>query len=296
MKETLQRASVIVGSVVCSTFLSASAWAQTSSFTATYTGQGSGATTCGATMNITGQEPTTGTHPVFLYMVGTTETYNNNGAATAAVAGMASRGYVAASIQYDSGSFGNCSQIGGKAKCIFNAASSASAVSKLCSRASADCSKGIVVGGFSQGSVIADLAKNFDSRVQAAWGMGDWTTYSFFNLSSCVANGNRTLASDHLRVINGQADTFGGSNLRNQLQTLTGFSCGSSAFNCLQNNGSGWYLVQNGQVSDGQADHCYMRNGGCFASQTNIDAGWQNGTDVWEVNANLNWLTGFTQH
>jgi hypothetical protein len=271
----------------------------TTSFTATYTGQGNNATTCNTSFSITGQEPsTTGTFPVFLYMIGTTES-STNASATAAVAGMASRGFVAASIAYNSGTFSNCATISGKARCIFNGASSTSALSVLCSRAKADCSKGVVVGGFSQGAVIATLAKNFDSRVQAAWGMGDGVTYSIFNLTSCMGNGNRTLTSDRLRAVDGEQDMFIGpnaSNVRSQFLTLTGLSCGSTATNCLQSNGSGWYIVQNGQVADGSADHCYMRTAGnnCTASQNSLDAGWQNGTDPWELNANLDWLKTFT--
>jgi hypothetical protein len=100
--------------------------AATASFTGTYTGQGSNATTCNTSFNINGQEPTDGNrHPVFLYIVGTTET-STDASASAAVTGMANRGFVAATIQYDSGSFGNCSQIGGKAQCIFNSNSNPS--------------------------------------------------------------------------------------------------------------------------------------------------------------------------
>lgn len=285
-----------------STVLLAMIWgamlhAQTSSFTDTYTGQGSGASTCNTTFNITGKEPSaSGTFPVFVYMVGTTESFNNNGAEANAVSGMAARGFVAASIQYDSGQFGNCTQISGKAKCIFNPASAASAISKLCTRAKADCNKGVLVGGFSQGAVIATLARNFDARVQAAWGMGDGVTYSFFNLNACMANGNRSLPSDHLRVVNGQSDQFLGpqiGSVRNQSQTLTGFNCGSSATSCLQSNGSGWIIVLSAQVSSNNADHCYMRSNGCSSSQTTNDPGWLNGQDPWELNANLNWLSGF---
>src|SRR5262245_35266232 len=247
-------------SFVSALLLSSSSWALTS-FTATYSGKGSGSG-CASTFNISGQEPdAVGTYPVFVYAVGTSENFQN-GAATAAVAGMANRGYVAATVQYSNGSFGNCSAISAKAQCMFNPSSAGSAITRLCSRAKADCSKGIVVGGFSQGSIIADLAKNFDARVQAAWGMGDWTTYIIFNLSSCVANGSRALASDHLRIVNGGSDVFGGSSSRTQLQNITGVSCGSSGVNCLQANGSGWYLVQNNQVGDGSADHCYMRASG----------------------------------
>jgi hypothetical protein len=147
--------------------------------------------------------------------------------------------------------------------------------------------------------IMADLAKNFDARVQAAWGMGDGGSYTIlFNLT-CVGNGNRALASDHLRVIDGQADGFLARNtnaVRGQLQTLTGFNCGASAFSCLQANGSGRYIVQNGQVQDESADHCYSRRTGAASGTRTISTrDGRTAGDPWELNANLDWLTGFTQ-
>jgi hypothetical protein len=224
----------IIGSGLSALLLTTSAWAQTTGFTATY--QGTNNTNCNTSYSIDGEEPSaSGQYPVFLYMVGTTESFNN-ASAMAAVQGMANRGYVAGAIQYDSGSFGSCSQIAAKAACIFNPNNSKSAVEALCSRAKADCTKGILVGGFSQGAVIATLAKNTDSRVQAAWGMGDGVAYSTYNLSSCMANGNRTLPSDRLRAVNGQADQFTGSTEAKQqtnMQSLTGFTCASGSTSCL---------------------------------------------------------------
>jgi hypothetical protein len=298
MGKTYGKNHVIIGSALSVFLLTGSAWAQTTSFTATY--QGTNSTTCNTSFSIDGEEPTAaGAYPVFLYMVGTTETFSN-ASATAAVQGMANLGYVAGTIQYDSGSFGSCSQIGAKAACIFNPNSSTSAVEVLCSRAKADCSKGIVVAGFSQGAVIATLAKNTDSRVQAAYGMGDGVSYTqIFNLSSCMANGNRTLPSDRLRAVNGDKDQFTGSSESAQqtnMQSLTGFTCASGSTSCLQSNGSGWIIVQDAQTEADDADHCYMRDGGCNASQNSLDTGWKSGTANWELNANLNWLQGFTSH
>jgi len=281
----------------------------TAAFTATYTGQGAGATTCDTSFAITGQEPTTpGRNPVFLYMIGTGETATN-ASATAAVASMASRGFVAATIAYDSPTFGSCAALQGKARCIFDASSSTSAVAALCGRPGADCSKGIVVGGFSQGSVIATQAKNYDARVQAAWGMGDGVRYTIlFDLNSCQANGNHALPSSRLRAVVGERDQFVGNGLfgllpgtaaavRTQLQSLTGVSCAADAFNCLQSGGSGWYVVQNAQAQDGSADHCYMRaSGDCGGSENSLDAGWQSGSEPWGLNANLDWLNGFVSH
>ena len=281
----------------------------TTGFTTTYTGQGAAASTCNTSFTITGQEPTaSGTFPVFLYMVGTGETATN-APATAAVARMASLGFVAGTVDYNAGTFDNCAGIRGKASCMFNPSSSSSAVSRLCSRAKADCSKGIVVGGFSQGAVIATQAKNFDARVQAAWGIGDGVQYTaIFNLSSCQADGNHALASNRLRAIVGQRDQFVGNGalgigagtaaaVRTQLTSLTGLACSSTAFDCLRSDGSGWYIVQNNQVQDGAADHCFMRaSGDCLGNQNDLDAGWLNGSDPWELTASLNWLNGFVTH
>lgn len=250
--------------------------------------------------SISGLEPSeAGSYPVFLYMVGTTENYQN-GAAQAAVEGMAQRGYVAATVQYSNTFFGSCSNISGKAEYIFEQSNSNSAVNKICARGKADCSKGIVVGGFSQGAVIAALAKNFDSRVEAAYGMGLGVQYSFYDLRSCLADGNRVLPSERLRAVNGEADDFMGQNassVRSQLEQLTGLSGGSSAYSVTTANGSGWYMVSHGEVEDGYADHCYMRQGGCLASQSgsNLDPAWTIDTAPWQLNFNLDWLTNFTQ-
>lgn len=266
------------------------------SFTTTYRNGSS----CLSSYNIKGVEPdASGTNPVFLYFVGTTENYDNANA-MAAVNAMAAKGFVAATIQYPNSSFGSCSTIGSRAKCAFNAGSANSAIAKLCSRAKADCSKGIVVAGFSQGSIIATLAKNYDSRVAAAYGLGTHASYSVYDLGSCMANGRHTLPANRLRIVNGEKDTFGGGNaiaVRNQAQTVTGRSCGSSAYECLAADGSGWRMVRDSEVQDRSADHCYMRaSGDCVGSQSFNDSGWASGTATWSMGPALNWLNGFVRH
>jgi len=129
---------------------------------------------------------------------------------------------------------------------------------------------------------VALLAKNYDSRVQAAYGMGVSNVYSTYNLSSCVSNGNRTLQSDRLRAVDGEKDVFAGgsqSAVQSSLQNVTGDTCKSGSYSCLSGNNSGWLIVKNSQVQDGSADHCYMRaSGGCLGSQNSLDAGWKSGT------------------
>jgi hypothetical protein len=234
---------------------------------------------------------------VFIYIVGTSETYNN-AAAMAAVNDMASKGYVAASVDYAASQFGTCSVLSAKSSCMFDPNSALSAVSQLCSRAKPDCSKGIVVGGFSQGAILALLAKNYDARVQAAYGMGMSNVYSTYDLSTCVSNGNRTLPSDRLRAVDGERDNFAGgtqSAVQTSLQNVTGLKCAAGSYACMNSNSSGWIIVKNSQVTDGSADHCYMRaSGDCFGSQNSLDSNWNNGTANWSKDANLQWLTNFT--
>lgn len=305
MKKTLFKRLFMTAVIASTAALGATSWAGTISFSMTYTGASTSGGSCGTTYNISGVEPaTTGTtYPVYIYMVGTTESYNN-ASAMATVNAMAAKGYVAATVDYATSQFGNCSVLSSKSSCIFNPNSTASAVSQLCSRANADCSKGIVVGGFSQGSILAILAKNYDSRVQAAYGTGVSNKYSSYDLSSCVSNGKRTLTSDRLRAVDGEKDTYAGGNgftsgtqsgVQASLQNVTGLTCASGSYSCMNSNNSGWIIVKNSGVADSSADHCYMRaSGDCGGSQNSLDSGWKSGTANWEMDANLQWLTNFT--
>lgn len=295
MKMVFSRKSFTVWSLLLTVLFSTSSWA-VDTFTMSYEGKG-GRSGCNSTFAIYGEEPSeAGTYPVYVYTVGTWEDPQSV-LAMANITEMANRGYVAASVAYDNNSFGDCSKIGGRAECIYDATSSSSAVSRLCSRAKADCSKGIVAGGLSQGSVVATLGKNWDARVQAVYGTGIGVKYDRFDLTACMADGNRTLSSDRLRAVNGEVDNFFGENPddgRANLEALTGLSCGSDAYSCFRTNSSGWYMVQNSEVSDGEADHCYMMDGGC--SSTNpLDPTFENGTESWSLGTNLDWLTNFTQ-
>ena len=85
------------------------------------------------------------------------------------------------------------------------------------------------------------------------------------------------------------------SSVRAQLQELTGLACTSTSTSCTRSNDSGWYIVKHAEASDGNADHCYMRQGGCLASQNTLDQKWLAGTYSWSIDSNLQWLTNFTQ-
>jgi hypothetical protein len=294
MKNGLIKRALIPGVFATSILLSFAVSAAGTSFAMVYSGNTESGGSCGSTYNIAGVEPSTaGTYPVYIYMVGTTENYNN-AAAMATVNAMASKGYVAAAIQYANLTApSTCSVLASKASCIFDANSPASAVSQICSRTKADCSKGIVVGGFSQGSLLSVLAKNYDSRVQAAYALGLSNKYtSMYDFSSCVGNGKRTLQSDRLRAVDGESDELIGDEQAG-LQSVTGYTCPTGSASCLSSNNSGWIIVKNSQVSDLSADHCYMRSWTCAGGNT-LDPNWKSGTQNWAMEPNLQWLTNFT--
>ena len=143
---------------------------------------------------------------------------------------MAKRGFVAAAVDYNTlATLTNmiCAQVKNKATCVYNPSKANSAVNKLCARARADCSKGIVVAGLSQGSFMAMIAKDYDARVRAAYVLGagnDQSTQYFNNMSACLDAGLRKLPGDRLRAVNGESDA-NWPPMQKQLEAITGKSC-----------------------------------------------------------------------
>jgi len=291
------KTKTLIRAVLACAFAVASSYAAAqTSFTATY--KGGSTSSCGTTYSISGKEPTaSGKYPVYVHIGGTGETYNGAWASAAVDAAVA-KGFVAATVQYDNASFGTCSTIGQRAKCIFNASNANSAIAKLCSRAKADCSKGIVTGGLSQGSIISVLSRDYDSRIRASMGQGTGSTYTAaYNLQSCMANGKHAQPGSNLRIINGERDMFVGGTeaiARSQAELVTGITCsGLSPTSCIKSDGSGWAIVKDANVLDLYADHCFMGLGTYGAQCTGVlavDTNYQYGSGVWALPATMTWL------
>jgi len=274
----------------------------TSTFTMTngyFSTDRNGACSSAFKRSMVGAEPTDpGTFPVFVYLTGTNMPFNGPDAQPF-VQDMAARGFVAATVQYDSSSYPTCSLMTKKASCIFNAGSANSAISQLCGRAKADCGKGVVVSGFSQGANLAALAKNYDARVRAGYMIGHGDKASgIIDVSSCADNANTVLLPSQMRSINGENDEFFGGNasgVRQQLQKVVGVSCAGS-WNCLQADGSGWQMVRASEVADGTANHCYYFQNGNRACTSNngFDLTWRTGSSSWSLGPSLDWLAGRT--
>jgi hypothetical protein len=257
--------------------------------------------TCSASFKktIVGSEPSdAGTFPVFIYLTGTAMPFNGADAQPF-IQEMAARGFVAATVQYDNAAYPTCNLMTKKASCIYNGSSATSAISKLCSRTKADCSKGVVVSGFSQGANLSALAKNYDTRVRAGYllGHGDKAA-GLIDVSSCADDARTALLPSQMRSINGENDEFFGNNangVRQQLQKVVGVSCPGS-WSCIQADGSGWQMVRPSELADGTANHCYYYLNGDRSCQTNTgyDPTWRNGSSPWSLGPSLDWLVSRT--
>lgn len=245
---------------------------------------------CSAKQSLIGHEPAaSGKYPVAVWLTGTLADYAGEGA-LAFTRSMASLGFVAASVEYTNNSYPSCSTLTTRASCVFNASSSGSAIAKLCARAKADCSKGIVVAGISQGANLASLAKNYDGRARAAYLLSNVVTPSFYDNTSCLKDSATAFSASQVRIVSGEADEYmsGASETRSNLVAATGRSCSGNS--CLSSDGSGWYIVANSEVSDGKADHCYLLNGGCNSAK--IDPRYETSTAAWSGWTNVLWLAG----
>jgi hypothetical protein len=241
-----------------------------------------------------------GPYPVFIWIGGTFEQYDDPMAATL-IGLMNLRGFVGASLEYDNNEvIQTCVQYLPRAQGMFDATRATSAMGKLCSLSAASCNPadggGIVVMGASQGGFMGVLAKNYDARVQAVYALsiGD-STPSPPDYFPFVDKQNTAIPGDRLTVIDGISDQVF-QPVQPQLQNITGFTCPDGTYQCWSPDGSGagWYIVQNWQVADGVADHCYFIDdpkGNCIGLG---DPTWlPPGAENWSLDPNLAWLASF---
>ncbi len=170
----------------------------------------------------------------------------------------------------------NIDRVKAKANCTYRPSRPESVMTKVCARAKADCNKGIVTSGHSQGGAMALLGHDYDPRIDAAhvWGTGNDVPI--------------TMEKSKIRVIAGEKDTSGKT--PKDLNAMTGLNCNDQWECFIGPNGSGWRRVQNGEVTDGDADHCFTTNGGCGGP---IDMKAMDASKNWSYPANVTWLKKF---
>jgi poly(3-hydroxybutyrate) depolymerase len=230
-----------------------------------------------------------GRYPVALYLHGTMGDWGPNTEGKRIAQAFAEHGFVAAAPKYDSWLTNYPSAVDAHARCIVSAAQPGSVITKVCARPKADCSKGIVVVGFSQGGAIAVRTRNFNAGVRAAWGMG--VNGPDLSTSYAAPAGSRALPNDRLRITLGQADLETSGYGHTVLDKMTGSSC--TTFDCLRPDGSGYAVVAHAEVADHWADHCYWQAAGC-----NLDPPFDPGfappsTRPWSLLTGIGWLKSY---
>jgi hypothetical protein len=235
-----------------------------------------------------------GRHPVFVYLTGTLMRFNGP-EAQVLTSEMAKRGFLAAAVDYDNAAYPYCPGMTSKAACIFDADAPRSAIAQICALPQADCTRGIVVAGFSQGANLAALAANRNPNVRAAYllGHGD-RALNGFDVSRCADDAATALAPSQMRSVTGEADLFfGGSQagVRKQFQRVVGIAC-AEGLDCATENGGGWHIVASTELRDGGADHCYFldRANVYCSTYEGLDPSWQHGTQPWALGPSLDWL------
>jgi hypothetical protein len=278
--------------VVLAAVLVAPATAAAGAFTASYHGLNiwwNWPDSCNLPLALSGAEPDApGTYPVLVYLHGTYDDMGSLATGKAVIAEAAARGFVAVAPKYDSWATLSVDGVDKHARCMFREDTPTSVLGAVCARAKADCSKGVVAAGHSQGGAIAGRGANWSRRVRAAWLLG----VSGPNVPEArsAPSGTRALPNARIRIVNGQADLFSAAAFAD-LNAISGRSCAAGP-NCLAADGSGWYLAQDADVTDGHADHCYMTTNGCAMSPA-VDPRWRGGTGPWAVSAALTWLRRF---
>ena len=264
---------------------------------------------CSRTQTIYGAQPSVpGDYPLLVYLHGTTADWANNKEGQLFVKQAAAQGFVAMAATYTS--FGALDEQGldRNSYCIFDQShGSQDAMSVMCGVQNVDCDKGVLVSSFSQGANLAVIAKNYNQKISAVWAIG-YSAYSYGLKKVVPANalpapyGTRALPSDKLTITMGEASNLSKKTLIKEdlpsLRQITGYDCGTG-YDCVQADGSGYYIVSNAEVKDGLADHCYWMktnkifksSWSCTMSPTEFDPGFSApSTTKWSMTTKLDWL------
>lgn len=215
------------------------------------------------------------------------------------LAGMAARGYVSAMVAYpaDSACFfcavtepPTCTPQEAQANCLkdqtLRATDAKNALDVLCADERVDCSLGVAVSGFSQGSQVAMLLSVVDDRPTAVLGISP--VGIFMDGKSMKVPKNKR------RFVTGEKDSIasqiaGGVAPGWWLQLdppVAEVTCAAEELSCLQEDGSG-YVVLPGEGHDMFADMGELdANSGSITAATTIRKDWV----VGQGKASYDWL------
>lgn len=254
---TTWRAFALVAAFACSitaTLYTSSAAAANGPFYTTYLGRNTLTGACDVVQSIVYYTPSTGAgpFPLVTWTHGTAVFYAEP-EALEYLQYMADAGFVAASVEYENDVLVTNSVFLQKAKCIFDSANPNSATNRLNALDAVDVSKGIFASGYSQGSFMAHLSRNYHSQVRGAWLVGTGDSAEGLPHFSGLHYSNTVL--ENIRATNGQADLIFGPDYcftiaagnAEQLKHVTGVGYGSPCWIATShpNNttNKSWYVV-----------------------------------------------------
>jgi len=141
---------------------------------------------------------------------------------------------------------------------------------------------------------MAVLARNYAPNVKAVYALSvsDYAQNIGESFAACIDKSVTAIPANRLMIVNGVSDTiFGG---QQPMENVSGYTCPSGSVQCWSpdGNGAGWYNVQNSEVKDGLADHCYFMVANTQSDCAGVgDPGWlPPAANNWSLKTNLDWL------
>jgi len=265
-------------------------------------------TSCGS-WRINGYTPGGSSNkPLAVYLHGTDMVYDNQ-VSREITEMMANKGFVAVNIEYANADYplssSQCTEFGSKAQQI------SAGIETLCTSLNQttlmlDCTLGVAMMGYSQGGQLALLLGNYNNRVTAALSICGTlaTAVGLDEQRACFASSALQLPRTKRRITIGEEDAeFGAASMYYwdgspsqviQLAAETSGYNSCSTHNCIQSDGSGFYVSTSSETGAG-ADHTWWVNfQGWFGAseQDSVKEEFKNAAldEQWGLPACLDWL------
>jgi len=224
---------------------------------------------------------------------------------------MSERGYVSVSFDYPD-PVQNIYLLEEKTNTLFNASNPNTPLSIMCARENVDCSLGVAVAGFSQGTHITLLSSTVNSNVSATYTIeGARVTWPSGSGSTMCDNVNIEpyLPKNKRRYILGEGDIYyawepidGSNGFKPSLEEaitnnkiLSGYDCEDNR-DCIQEDGSGYFVTTTEDCVPVPREACPpfgVPNHTNWAGGKTSDiaiAPWFDNDSDWGVRASLDWL------
>ena len=247
-----------------------------------------------------------GGFPLFIWMPGTGGTPQGAGAQAYITREMAKRGFASFAVAYPE-LYKNDGSVtfDEKIRPVMCSNNAHSAVSVLCKLDNVDCSKGIAVAGFSQGTHFAGMAAKFNKNVNAEF-MNDGARPTFEGRTGVADESvlGQYIPKTRRRYVTTENDVYfawdstGGHTYTTpskegaeaNLKKASGYDCGANV-NCIQSDGSGYFVVTSGAVNGAPLYHgSFMGSKDKGSGTAIIPASWYSGTENWKFPATFDWL------